>query len=94
MRLILKLIALPLLLTVVLICLLGKFMMNTSSYVIGALLLVIGGCGIYCVFTANWKSLAILAVMGLAAFLLLFVAVWAVVTVEGIRDRLGEFIRS
>lgn len=94
MRLLLKLIALPLLLTVALICLLGNLIVNASSYVIGTLILVIGGSGIYCVFTANWKSLAILAGMGLAVFLVLFIAVWAMVTVEGIRDRLGAFIWS
>ena len=94
MRMILKLFALPVLVVITVLTLLGKGVMNISSYVIGLLLLVIAGCGIYCVVTANWQSLVILAVMGVAAFMVLFIAVWAVMKAEGICDSLGAFIQS
>ena len=52
MKIILKLLALPILLLVKILCILGNLLTNVSSYVIGLLLLVIGGCAIYCVVKA------------------------------------------
>lgn len=94
MKIILKLLALPILLLVKILCILGNLLTNVSSYVIGLLLLIIGGCAVYCVVKALWTSLAILAGMGLAAFLAIFLLVWAVVKLESIRSSLGTFIRS
>ena len=94
MKIILKLLALPILLLVKILCILGNLLTNVSSYVIGLLLLVIGGCAVYCVVKALWTSLAILAGMGLAAFLAIFLLVWAVVKLESISSSLGTFIRS
>ena len=62
MKMILKVLALPVLLVVKIICILGNLLTNISSYVIGLLLLVIVGCAIYCIVQAMWTSLAILAV--------------------------------
>lgn len=94
MKIILKLLALPILLLVKILCILGNLLTNVSSYVIGLLLLVIGGCAIYCIVKALWTSLAILAGMGLATFLAIFMLVWAVVKLESIGSSLGTFIRS
>ena len=94
MKMILKIFALPVLLAVKVICILGNLLTNISSYVIGLLLLVIGGCAIYCIVKAMWTSLAILAGMGVAAILAIFLLVWAVVKAETIGNALGEFIRS
>ena len=35
-----------------------------GSFLAGPFLVFVIGCGIYCVVTANWKSLVILAVIG------------------------------
>ena len=94
MKMILKVLALPVLFVVKVICSLGNLLTNVTSYVIGLLLLVIAGCAIYCIVQAMWTSLAILAVMGLAAILVIFLLVWAVVKAETIGIFLGEFIRS
>ena len=94
MKIILKLLALPILLLVKILCILGNLLTNVFSYVIGLLLLVIGGCAIYCIVKALWTSLAILVGMGLAAFLMIFLLVWAVVKLESISSSLGTFIRS
>ena len=94
MKMILKIFALPVLLVVKIICILGNLLTNISSYVIGLLLLVIGGCAIYCIVKAMWTSLAILVGMGVAAFLAIFLLVWVVVKAETIGNALGEFIRS
>lgn len=94
MKMILKIFALPVLFVVKVVCILGNLLTNISSYVIGLLLLVVGGCAVYCIVKAMWTSLAILAGMGLAAILAIFLLVWAVVKAETIGNALGEFIRS
>lgn len=94
MKLILKVFALPVLFVVKSVCVLGNLLSNISSYVIGLLFLILVGCGIYCVVQAMWTSLAILAVMGLAAFLALFGIVFLTVQAETASESLGQFIRS
>lgn len=94
MKMILKVFALPVLLIMKSVCILGNLLSNISSYVIGLLLLTLVGCGIYCVVQAMWTSLAILAVMGLAAFLVLFGIVFLTVQAETASESLGQFIRS
>ena len=94
MKMILKIWALPVLFVVKIICILGNLLTNVTSYVIGLLLLVIAGCAIYCIVQAMWTSLAILAGMGLAAILVIFLLVWVVVKAETVGTSLGAFIRS
>ena len=94
MKMILKVLALPVLLVMKSVCILGNLLSNVSSYVIGLLLLILVGCGIYCVVQAMWTSLAILAVMGLAAFLALFGIVFLTVQAETASESLGRFLRS
>ena len=94
MKMILKVFALPVLLIMKSVCILGNLLSNISSYVIGLLLLILVGCGIYCVVQAMWTSLAILAVMGLAAFLALFGIVFLTAQAETASESLGHFIRS
>lgn len=94
MKMILKVLALPVLFVMKSVCILGNLLSNISSYVIGLLLLILVGCGIYCVVQAMWTSLAILAVMGLAAFLALFGIVFLTVQAETASESLGQFLRS
>ena len=94
MKIILKALALPILLVVKILCILGNLLTNISSYVIGLLLLIIGGCAIYCIVKALWTSLAILVGMGLAVLLIIFLLIWTVVKMESISNFLGDFIRS
>ena len=94
MKMILKVLALPVLLVMKSVCILGNLLSNISSYAIGLLLLILVGCGIYCVVQAMWTSLAILAVMGLAAFLALFGIVFLTVQAETASESLGQFLRS
>ena len=93
-KMILKVLALPVLFVVKSICILGNLLTNISSYVIGLLLLIIAGCAIYCIVQAMWSSLAILVGMGLVAILTIFLLVWVVVKAENVGVSLGAFIRS
>ena len=92
MKMILKVLALPVLFVVKVICILGNLLTNVTSYVIGLLLLVIAGCAIYCIVQAMWTSLAILVGMGLAAILTIFLLVWTVVKFETLGNHIKEFI--
>ena len=94
MKMILKVFALPVLFVVKIVCILGNLLTNISSYVIGLLLLVIAGCSIYCIVQAMWTSLAILAGMGLAAILAIFLLVWVVVKAEAVGENLKLFIKT
>ena len=91
---ILKLLALPVLFVMKSVCILGNLLTNLSSYVIGLLLLLLIGCGIYCIVQAMWTSLAILVGMGLAAFLALFAVVFLTIQIENTCDSLGAFLHS
>lgn len=92
MKMILKVLALPVLFVVTIACILGNLLANLSSYVIALLLLVIAGCSIYCIVKALWTSLAILVGMGLAAILIIFLLVWAVIKLETLGNHIKEFI--
>lgn len=92
MKMILKVLALPVLFVVTIACILGNLLANLSSYVIALLLLVIAGCSIYCIVKALWTSLAILVGMGLSAILIIFLLVWAVVKLETLGNHIKEFI--
>ena len=94
MKMILKVLALPVLFVVKVICILGNLLTNVTSYVIGLLLLVIAGCAIYCIVQAMWTSLAILAGMGLAAILVIFLLVWVVVKAEVAGENIKIFLKS
>ena len=94
MKLVLKILALPVLFVVKVICVLGNLLTNVVSYVIGILLLVIGGSAIYCIVKALWQSLLILVVLGIATIATVFLLVWAVMKVENIGESLGAFIIS
>lgn len=92
MKMILKVLVLPVLFVITIACILGNLLTNLSSYVIALLLLVIAGCSIYCIVKALWTSLAILAGMGLTAILIIFLLVWAVVKFETLGNHIKEFI--
>lgn len=94
MKMILKVLALPLLLVIKAACILGNLLTNISSYVIGLLLLVLAGCAVYCIVKAMWTSLLILVIMGFAAMVAVFLLVWVVVKAESVSSTLGKFIRS
>ena len=94
MKLVLKILALPVLFVVKVICVLGNLLTNVVSYVIGILLLVIGSSAIYCIVKALWQSLLILVALGIATIAAVFLLVWAVMKAENIGESLGAFIRS
>ena len=93
-KMILKLIALPVLLGLGIVCLLAKITFELSSFFIGALILYIIGCSIYCVFQSLWLQLALLVGIGLAVYAALFLFVVFQEIGESIKGNLRDFIFS
>lgn len=94
MKWILKLFALPVLLIVKIICMIGNLLTNLSSWVLGAFFLVIASCAVYCIVQTQWTNLAILAGMAAVAFVILFVWIWLLVKAETLCECLSNFIHS
>lgn len=90
MKMILKLMTLPVLVVLSVLCLLGKLATNISAYVFTLLSFVLIGCGIYCIVQGQWLNLAILAGMGLAAFLALFLLIAVAYKIESWKDRIAK----
>ena len=93
-KIILKLIALPVLLGLGIVCLLAKIAFELSSFFIGALILYIIGCSIYCVFQSLWLQLALLVGIDLAVYAALFLFVVFQEIGENIKENLRDFIFS
>ena len=67
---------------------------NVSSFAIGALILYILGCCIYCVFQSLWLQLGLLVGIGLAVYAVLFLFVLFQEIGEHIKENLRDFIFS
>lgn len=67
-----KLLALPVMLLLFLLSLLGKAATNLSSYVMGLFLLVLLLTDLYCLWQHRWTDVAIVTAVGVAALVLQF----------------------
>ena len=93
-KLIGKMLLLPVILLLTILRLLVKIGMEVSSFILGALMLIVFGCIIFTIMQHTWNFMAILIVM--EVFLILTTAGTGVV--DGIlqmaSESLGGFIRS
>lgn len=93
-RLIGKIFALPLIILAAVAGFLFNLACNLSAYVTGPVLLFILGYDIYFLVAMQWTHVAILTVLGLACFALIFAQAVVLVTLEEARDGLIRFVRS
>ena len=93
-RIIFKIIAIPLFLVVGIAELLFKLLTNLSSYIIGPLMFLIIGCDIWCLFGQQWLNCLILTILVGICFLVLFAAALIIVLLESAREGISGFIRS
>ncbi|NCC45117.1 MAG: hypothetical protein EOM18_16395 [Clostridia bacterium] len=92
MKMILKVLALPVILVLKLMWVFINVFSHLSSYVVAPLMLVILGCGIFCIVQTKWTELAILAVMELAVFMALFFTVWLTMKIENVTGTLVDYL--
>lgn len=94
MKMFLKIFAIPVLMLMKIFCLVGNIATKVFAFAVSILLLIVCGSVIYCVVQAKWQELMMLAVMGVASFLILFIAMFVVFQAESWSEQLGEFIKS
>ena len=94
LKLIAKILLLPVILILGLLRLLVHIGINLSSIVLGGLMLIVLGCIVFTIIQHTWNSMAILIAM--EAFLVLITANAGVLeaTLDIASDSLGGFIRS
>ena len=93
-RFLLKLAALPLLLLLALVSFIFHALTDLSSYVIGPLMWLILGCGIYTVVKQLWSQTFLLVLMEAFCLLVLFGAGAVLFLLETWRDALLDFLHS
>ena len=94
LKLIAKILLLPVILILGILRLLVHIGINLSSIVLGGLMLIVFGCIIFTIIQHTWNSMAILIVM--EVFLVLITAGAGVIEglLEMVSDSLGGFMRS
>lgn len=94
MKLILKVLALPVILILKIFAVVVNVLVKLSAYVLGPLMLFITICAVYSLVKTNWTNAAILAVMDAVIFAAMFAAGWITCIAEDACDGLGAFLRS
>ena len=93
-RIVFKIIALPVFLIVGIAELLFKLLTNLSSYVIEPMMFFIIGCDIWCLIGQRWTQCLIPTGMAAVCFLVLFAAAFVIDLLESARESITGFIRS
>lgn len=93
-RLLLKVLTVPLLIIFKIMELFVKVASNLSCYIIGPFMLFLIGCSIYTIIMSYWSQLAILAVMLIGCVVVLFCTSWIIVTLENTNMKLSTFLRD
>ena len=93
-KLIGKILLLPVVLIVGILRLLVKLAVEVSSFILGAAILIVFGCIIFTAVKHDWKSLLIL--VGMEVFLVLITDGTGVIeaVLEMASERLSDFLRS
>lgn len=94
MKLLLKILALPVILILKIFAFAVKILVHLSAYVLSPLMLIITGCAVYCLVKTRWTDVAILAVMDALIFTAMFAAGWITCLAEDACDGLAAFLRS
>lgn len=94
MKLLLKILALPVILILKIFAVLINLLMKLSSYVLGPLMLFITICAVYSLVKTNWMNVAILAAMDAVIFAAVFAAGWIICLADDACDGLCAFLHS
>ena len=93
-KLIGKILLLPVVLLVAILRLLVKIGMEVSSLILGALMLIVFGCIIFTIVQHTWNSMLIL--IAIEVFLVLIIAGTGVIdfVLQSVAESIGIFMRS
>lgn len=93
-KLLFKILALPVMLVLGALGLFAKLVTNLSCYIVGPFMLFLGGCCVYAIVMQLWNQLAILAVLLLGCVVMLFGASWIIVFLESANGRIADFVHN
>ncbi|MCF0128084.1 MAG: hypothetical protein HUJ70_05910 [Pseudobutyrivibrio sp.] len=85
-HLLLKTVLFPLVLLVTIIDILGMTFMKVGCYVVGPIMLILAGCGIYGIATQTWYNLWIALGCEVVCGLAFFAATFIVVEIDCLKD--------
>ncbi len=94
MKVVLKIMALPMIGILRFVNLVITILTHVSAYVLSPLILFVLGCGIYCIFQAKWMDVAILSVIEVLILAAMFGAAWIGFLVEDACESLSSFVHS
>ena len=94
LKLLLKLLALPLMLTLCTLHIVGKLASHISAYVVGLFMLVVLVCGVVQVFQHEWLNVAILSGIEIVCVALQFSAMFLAELAGEWAGGLGAFLHS
>lgn len=94
MRFIMKMMIIPVFLVLKIIGTMSRIIVEASALVTGPFLIFVLGCGVYCIITANWKSLLILGLIAGAVYLAYILVGLALGLLEIAGNKMGRFLRS
>ena len=94
LKMILKLAALPVILILRIAMLLTKIVGYVGSYIMSPVMLLILGCGIYCLVKTRWTDVAILFGMEAVIGLLMFGGLWIYCNAMDLCESLTAFLHS
>lgn len=94
LKLPLKLLALPLMLVLYTLHIIGKLASNLSAYVVGLFMLVVLACGIYQVCVHDWMNVVILFGVEVVCVVLQFSALFLVELAGEWAGSIGDFLHS
>ena len=93
-KLLFKILALPVMLVLGALGLFAKLVTNLSCYIVGPFMLFLGGCCVYAIVMQLWNQLAILAVLLLGCVVMLFGASWIIDFLESANGRIADFVHN
>ncbi|MDO4523530.1 MAG: hypothetical protein Q4B57_10375 [Eubacteriales bacterium] len=94
MRVVLKIMALPVIGILRFVNWMITVLTHVSAYVLSPLILFVLGCGIYCIFQAKWMDVAILSAIEVMILAVMFGAAWIGFLVEDLCENLNDYIHS
>ena len=93
MRALMIVLGIPVMIVIKLVSVIIETAAKVSAVLSGPFLVFVIGCGIYCVTTANWKSLIILAVVAGGVILVYLLIGFVLGLLDIVDSRLKYFIR-
>lgn len=93
-KLIMKLLLMPVILILTVVTLLAKMVLTLGAYIVGPFMFFVFGCAVWTVYKHIWYQTGMLATIELLTIVLYYGVATVVFVVEDIRDSMITFVRG